>query len=287
MEAVAADVVFAGNVDGDGIAVRLGRHRAVERGLKRADERRIWQKRAELADGSEVRRVVRGGDGAEVLHPREHVVRQQLHAAHAPRQHDLESDAVQRPQVGQHGLLQLQQHPFDGLAVRGEDGRLVDERAVFLRFRVKPPRVRPDTLRPAGRRDQLLRHPEQLILQRRTAHIADQNIHTQAPCFFLYCTRFPPQYQCGKPKGSPFRGAGSAQPRLRGCRRFATADASGGPIFSLAREKIGEKRVRGDAGCILPLNLGKPQCFGLAFHSVVTLRVSATRRLIRGNQICN
>ena len=55
----------------------------------------------------------------------------------------------------------------------------------------------------------LVRHPEQLILQRRTAHIADQNIHTQAPCFFLYCTRFPPQYQCGKPKGSPFRGAGS------------------------------------------------------------------------------
>ena len=31
--------------------------------------------------------------------------------------------------------------------------------------------------------------------------------------------------------------------------------------------------MRGDAGCILPLNLGKPQCFGLAFHSVVTLRV--------------
>ena len=205
VEAVAADVVFAGNVDGDGIVVRLGRHRAVERGLKRADERRIWQKRAELADGSEVRRVVRGGDGAEVLHPREHVVGQQLHAAHAPGQHDLEPDAVQRPQVGQHGLLQLQQHPFDGLAVRGEDGRLVDERAVFLRFRVKPPRVRPDALRPAGRRDQLLRHPEQLILQRRTAHIADQNIHTQAPCFFLYCTRFPPQYQCGKHK-EPLRG---------------------------------------------------------------------------------
>ena len=50
--------------------------------------------------------------------------------------------------------------------------------------------------------------------------------------------------------------------------------ASGGPIFSLAREKIGEKRVRGDAGCILPLNLGKPQCFGLAFHTGLTLRAS-------------
>ena len=37
---------------------------------------------------------------------------------------------------------------------------------------------------------------------------------------------------------------------------------------------MGAKRVRGDAGCILPLNSGKTQCFGLAFHTMVTLRVS-------------
>ena len=30
--------------------------------------------------------------------------------------------------------------------------------------------------------------------------------------------------------------------------------------------------MRGDAGCNLPLNLGKAQCFSLTFHSVVTLR---------------
>ena len=35
---------------------------------------------------------------------------------------------------------------------------------------------------------------------------------------------------------------------------------------------MGEKRVRGDAGCMLHLILGKSQYFGLAFHSVVTLR---------------
>ena len=57
------------------------------------------------------------------------------------------------------------------------------------------------------------------------------------------------------------RDAGSAQPRLRGCRRFATADASGGPIFSLAREKIGEKRVLGCVWCFLPLISGESQCF--------------------------
>ena len=50
--------------------------------------------------------------------------------------------------------------------------------------------------------------------------------------------------------------------------------ASGGPIFSLAREKIGEKRALGYVWCMLRLSLGEPQCFGLAFHSVVTLRAS-------------
>ena len=37
---------------------------------------------------------------------------------------------------------------------------------------------------------------------------------------------------------------------------------------------MGEKRVLGDAGCMLPLILSGPQCFSLAFHSVVTLRMS-------------
>ena len=37
---------------------------------------------------------------------------------------------------------------------------------------------------------------------------------------------------------------------------------------------MGEKRVLGDTGCILHLNSGEPLCFSLAFHSVITLRVS-------------
>ena len=37
---------------------------------------------------------------------------------------------------------------------------------------------------------------------------------------------------------------------------------------------MGEKRVRGDAGCILHLNSGEPLCFSLAFHSEVTSRAS-------------
>ena len=49
---------------------------------------------------------------------------------------------------------------------------------------------------------------------------------------------------------------------------------SDGHIFSLAREKIWKKRVLGDAGCFLPLNSGRDQCFGLAFHSGLTSRAS-------------
>ncbi|MFR4068895.1 MAG: hypothetical protein ACLT1T_08430, partial [Oscillospiraceae bacterium] len=50
--------------------------------------------------------------------------------------------------------------------------------------------------------------------------------------------------------------------------------ASGGPIFSLAREKIGEKRALGRVWCMLHLILGKNQCFSLAFHTRLTLRAS-------------
>ena len=32
--------------------------------------------------------------------------------------------------------------------------------------------------------------------------------------------------------------------------------------------------MRGDTGCNLPLNLGKAQCFSLAFHTMVTSRAS-------------
>ena len=44
---------------------------------------------------------------------------------------------------------------------------------------------------------------------------------------------------------------------------------------------MGEKSAWGRVRCFLRLNSGKNQSFRLAFHSMVTLRVSTTRRLIR------
>ena len=77
------------------------------------------------------------------------------------------------------------------------------------------------------------------------------------------------------PKGSPFRGAGSAQPRLRGCRRFVSAVCLRRPyLFSRKRKDRGEKSAWGRVWCILPLNSGGYQCFGLAFHTGLTLRAS-------------
>ena len=45
-------------------------------------------------------------------------------------------------------------------------------------------------------------------------------------------------------------------------------------LFRLAGKDGGEKGRWVTVGCFLHLILGKPQCFGLAFHSVVTLRAS-------------
>ena len=186
MEAVAADVVFAGDLDGDGVIVRFRRHGAVEGGLKRADEWGVRQKRAELADGGQIRRVVRRSDGAEGFHFGKDVVCQILHAADALRQNDLEADAVQLRERGQDGILQLPQHALDGFAVRGEDSGFVGESAGFMCFGVEAAGRHADALRAAGGDDKLFRHAEKLIFEGRAAHVADQDIHVQAPCAFFY-----------------------------------------------------------------------------------------------------
>ena len=45
-------------------------------------------------------------------------------------------------------------------------------------------------------------------------------------------------------------------------------------LFRLAGKDRGEKGRLVTIGCMLHLNSGRPQCFGLAFHTMVTLRVS-------------
>ena len=80
---------------------------------------------------------------------------------------------------------------------------------------------------------------------------------------------------CAVHKGSPARGAGSAQPRLRGRRRFVSAVCLRRPyLFSRKRKDMEEKSAWGRVWCILPLNSGRYQCFGLAFHTGLTLRAS-------------
>ncbi|MEF2711884.1 MAG: hypothetical protein U0N04_09620, partial [Oscillospiraceae bacterium] len=45
-------------------------------------------------------------------------------------------------------------------------------------------------------------------------------------------------------------------------------------LFRLAGKEGGEKGRWVTVWCVLPLNSGKDQCFGLAFHLTVTLRAS-------------
>ena len=56
---------------------------------------------------------------------------------------------------------------------------------------------------------------------------------------------------------------------------------SDGPIFSLAREKIGEKRALGYVWCILRLNSGEHRCFGRRSTRKSPYGCLSTRRLIR------
>ena len=105
------------------------------------------------------------------------------------------------------------------------------------------------------------------------------------------------------------RDAGSAQPRLRGCRRSAGKDPNRKfslrfgkeetsteekirrlrrlvpswsfltrlrrpLLFRLAGKEGGEKGRWVTVGCILHLNSGRHQCFSLAFHTILTQRAS-------------
>ena len=56
-----------------------------------------------------------------------------------------------------------------------------------------------------------------------------------------------------------FSGSGIPIEKHKPAKRFQ--HASGGPIFSLAREKIGEKSVLGYVWCFLPLIIGKSLFF--------------------------
>ena len=70
-------------------------------------------------------------------------------------------------------------------------------------------------------------------------------------------------------------------------RRGRFRRASGGHIFSLAREKIWKKRVRGDAGCVLLLNLGEVLVFRYRSTRDLPYGRLSTCRLIRGYLVCS
>ena len=113
----------------------------------------------------------------------------------------------------------------------------------------------------------------------------DYILHFGVRIVFLFSRCCTSDDNISQPLGSPSREAGAQ--RLRGCRRFATADASGGPFFSVLPEKKGEKRELGRVWCVLPLNSGWNQYFRRRSTRDSPYGRLTTRRLIRGYQICN
>ena len=79
---------------------------------------------------------------------------------------------------------------------------------------------------------------------------------------------------------------GSEDKRLRAWRgdsfrRGRFRRASGGPIFSLAREKIGKKRVLGRVWCILRCDSGRNLIYRYYEHTYSPYGRYGTRRLLR------
>ena len=64
-------------------------------------------------------------------------------------------------------------------------------------------------------------------------------------------------------------------------RRGRFRRASGGPIFSVLPEKMGEKRALGDAGCILRCDSGRNLIYRYYEHTYSPYVRFGTRRLLR------
>ena len=85
---------------------------------------------------------------------------------------------------------------------------------------------------------------------------------------------------------------GSEDKRLRAWRgdsfrRGRFRRASGGPIFSLAREKIGKKRVLGRVWCILRCDSGRNLIYRYYEHTYSPYERFGTRRLLRDVGVVN
>ena len=148
----------------------------------------------------------------------------------------------------------------------------------------------------------------------------------RAPARSVFYIQRPPSQRrpngSARTQGSPSRGAGSAQPRLRGCWKFAIkpkpqiqfavwkgrnglrgkeaprtagtrsveagSDAPPTAISFPSRGKRYGRKGRLRMRLVLPASAFRQDpMFRASFHSRLALRVSAARRLIRGYQTCS
>ena len=80
----------------------------------------------------------------------------------------------------------------------------------------------------------------------------------------------------------PLQGRGQPEADREAAANLQLLYVSDGPIFSLAREKIGEKRALSYGLVHSASEFRQEPILGLSFHSILTLRILTTRRLIHG-----
>ena len=225
VEAETLNAVLFVPLIGERIELALFRNRLVERGLKRADEQRVRQHRLELADGVQVRLVVRGRDEQIVAHGGKRLVVQLKHAVMSLGKHGLEADGADLGNVREDALLFVEQVPEEQ-----RDAVLVARyREVILGDLLAGPHVAEgidclgraaDALHLAGGVDGLFGHLIELELQRGAADIANKNLHISVSCaenifytFYYITERVPLHTNLRKNKTPTFEGDIQAFPK--------------------------------------------------------------------------
>ena len=187
VEAEALNAVLLVPLIGERVELALLRNRLVERGLKRADEQRVRQHRLELADGVQIRLVVRGRDEQIVAHGGKRLVVQLKHAVMPLGKHGLEADGADLGNVRKDALLFVQQ-----VAEEERDAVLVARHremvscdflaGLHIAEGIDGVRRTADALHLAGGVDGLFGHLVELELQRGAADIANKNLHISVSC---------------------------------------------------------------------------------------------------------
>ena len=170
------------------------RNGGVEGGFKTAHHQPVRQNAPENPDGLDIGRIVRRGNGNAGLHSGDDLIRKLMDAVIALSQHSLEADGLQlldgAERSGVFTQQVLQEEPDPRGVIRDGDSLQLLEEAVPVVAIGKDCVPAADTFGFRLHKNLRRWHVKELVLQGRTAHIADQNQHHDSPSGSVFILHF-------------------------------------------------------------------------------------------------